>query len=74
MSLPVEVKDWTLRETAHLNGGSAWFGYEHTCVQHPRLKRHTRCDKKLRTCSHTWSVDGVMFETLEAAVTALGVS
>jgi hypothetical protein len=72
MSLPPEVKDWTLRETCHYNGGSAWFGYEHTCVQHPRLTRFMRCDKKTRTCATTWRVAGTDQPDLATAVQVLG--
>lgn len=49
---------WTMRESAHYNGGAAWFGYGHQCIQQPRLYRLDRYSRKDRSVTSTWSVDG----------------
>lgn len=58
MSAPGFPADWTMRETAHYNGGRDWFGYEYQCNQQPRLRRLDRYTRKDRSVASTWRVDG----------------
>jgi hypothetical protein len=74
MDIPEEAKDWTLREVAHINGGSAFFGYIHQCDQQPRLQRFDRYDRKARSVTSTWRVDGKDQPDLATAVAALAAN
>ena len=65
------ARAWTVHETAHINGGKAFFAYRYRCDQEPRLTLFKRYDRKLRTVSHTWQVDGVDQISFEVAVLAL---
>lgn len=47
----------TMREVAHYNGGTEWFGYLHRCNQHPRLTRMDKYIRKTRATESTWRVD-----------------
>lgn len=64
---------WTLRETTHFNGGQKFFAYEYTCVEEPRLTRYDHYDKKLRSSTSTWRVDGVDQLSFADAMATLGV-
>lgn len=50
---------WHLRETAHFNGGKAWFGYEYQCIEEPRLRRLDKYLRADRSVTSVWRVDGV---------------
>ena len=69
--MTLDISAWTMRETAHYNGGRAWFGYLYQCNQEPRLELFKRYDKKLRTGTATWRVDGVDQVSLDAAKAVL---
>lgn len=66
-----DLKSLAFKETTHYNGGKAWFGYDHRCVQLPSLTVHNHCDKKTRRCTQTWRVDGVDQPNLAAALVLL---
>jgi hypothetical protein len=55
----------------HLNGGAKFFGYIHRCVEHPRLTRRDIYDKKDKSVTSTWRVDGEDVADLAAAVERL---
>lgn len=58
-AVPVGIPSaWHIRETAHLNGGKEWFGYEHQCIEEPRLRRMDKYLRKDRSVVSTWRVDG----------------
>lgn len=63
--------DWTMRETAHLNGGKDWFGYKHQCIEQPRLSRLDRYLRKDRSVTSTWRVDGGDCASFEDALDQL---
>jgi hypothetical protein len=69
--MTIDIKTLTIREVAHYNGGKAFFAYGYECVQYPRLTLFKRFDKKLRTVTATWRVDGVDQASLEEAVEVL---
>lgn len=66
-----QVRQWTMREEIHHNGGREWFGYTHRCVEEPRLTRFDRYEKKTRSVTSTWRVDWIDRASLEDAVEAL---
>jgi hypothetical protein len=66
-----DVKGWTMRETAHYNGGKEWFGYGHQCIENPRLYRLDRYTRKDRSVTSTWSVDGEDCADLDEAIERL---
>lgn len=70
-AVTLDTTGWTMREVAHYNGGAAWFGYLYQCVQEPRLVLFKRYDKKTRTATATWRVDGNDQVNLDAAKAAL---
>lgn len=65
--------NWHVRQHAHLNGGAKFFGYIMRCVEQPRLSRFDRYDKKTRTSTSKWRVDGVEVADLGAAIAALNI-
>jgi hypothetical protein len=69
--MSIDITSLTIREVAHYNGGKAFFAYGYECVQHPRLTLFKRFDRKLKTVTNTWRVDGADQASLEAAVAAL---
>ena len=69
----IDISALTVREVAHYNGGKAFFAYGYECVQHPRLTLFKRFDRKLKTVTETWRVDGADHVSLESAVAALEV-
>ncbi|PYY71221.1 hypothetical protein CRX42_07335 [Pseudomonas jessenii] len=70
--MSIDISTLTIREVAHYNGGKAFFAYGYECVQHPRLTLFKRFDRKLKTVTNTWRVDGADQASLEAAVATLG--
>lgn len=72
--MTIDISALTVREVAHYNGGKAFFAYGYECVQHPRLTLFKRFDRKLKTVTHTWRVDGVDQVSLESAVAVLEVA
>ena len=66
-----DTKGWHLREEAHHNGGEAFFAYSHRCIEQPRLVRYDRYERKGRSVTSTWRVDGVDHPSLASAVEAL---
>lgn len=66
-----ELAKWKMRESAHLNGGRAWFGYEYQCLEQPRLRRLDRYTRANRSVASTWLVDGVDCESLDDALERL---
>lgn len=66
-----DTKSWHLREEAHYNGGEAFFAYSHRCIEQPRLVRYDRYERKGRSVTSTWKVDGIDQPSLAAAVEAL---
>ena len=70
--MTIDISALTIREVAHYNGGKAFFAYGYECIQHPRLTLFRRFDKKPKTVTNTWRVDGADQASLEAAVAALG--
>lgn len=65
---------WTMRETAHYNGGSEWFGYKYQCIQQPRLSRKDRYTRKDRAVTSKWLVDGEECASFEEALDRLSVA
>lgn len=61
----------TLRETMHINGGAAWFGYGLECNEHPRLSRIDRYDRKTKAVTVQWQVDGEDVASLDEAAVKL---
>lgn len=66
-----EHEAWTMRETAHYNGGKEWFGYKYQCIEQPRLSRKDRYTRKDRSVSSVWLVDGEECATFGAALEIL---
>lgn len=64
------LKGCKLRLSMHADGRGFFADY-HTCVEHPRLTRVTRYEKKTRSAAVSWHVDGLAFDSLEAAAAAL---
>lgn len=62
-----------LQQEAHFNGGAKWFGYGYRCVEHSRLYRLDRYDRKTRKVESEWSVDGQKVAGLAEAVLRLNV-
>ena len=69
--MSIDITSLTIREVAHYNGGKAFFAYGYEFVQHPRLTLFKRFDRKLKTVTNSWRVDGADQASLEAAVAAL---
>lgn len=66
-----DLKGCTMRETMHLNGGEAWFGYGYQCNEHPRLSRIDRYDRKTKAVTSVWQVDGDDVPSLDDAAARL---
>lgn len=62
---------WTFKEDTHYNGGKSWFGRGLTCVQEPRLSVIVRYDRKLKTVSQAWRVDGIDHVSFDIALAKL---
>lgn len=75
MTLTIDDADlWTMRQTAHYNGGKEWFGYGHQCNEQPRLYRLDRYKRKDRSVTSEWSVDGEECADLAEAISRLNTS
>lgn len=66
-----DARAWRMREAAHYNGGKVFFAYLHRCIEHPRLSRYDRYERKDRSVTSTWRTDGVDRSSLAEAVDAL---
>jgi hypothetical protein len=64
-------KTWHMTQVAHINGGPKWFGYKYMCVEQPRLYRLDRYERKARSVTSTFSVDGKDCANLTEAIAAL---
>ncbi|WP_339419009.1 hypothetical protein [Pseudomonas sp. RL_105y_Pfl1_103] len=72
--MSIDIGALTIRETAHYNGGKAFFAYGYECVQHPRLTLFKRFDRKTKQVTNTWRLDGEDQASLESAVQAMEAS
>jgi len=61
-----------MRQGAHYDG-RGFFAYDYRCVEYPRLKRHDRYEKKTRSVTSSWWVDGAQRASLDEAIAALNV-
>ncbi|MCK1669403.1 hypothetical protein [Bradyrhizobium sp. 153] len=62
------------RNGSHFNGGSAFFGYGHRCIDQPRLLVIDKFFKRTRTTQRSYMVDGTTpCATLADALAALSV-
>lgn len=62
------------RDAVHFNGGSAFFGYGHRCIDQPRLLVIDKFFKKTRSSERSYIVDGTTrCATLAEALAALSV-
>lgn len=65
-----DLRTCHMREAMH-GHGDGFFFYEHECIEHPRLRRFDRYDKKTRSVTSTWRVDGEDVADLAAAADRL---
>lgn len=68
----LDLKQCTMRQTMHLNGGSAWFGYVWVCNEHPRLQRVDKTDRRSKKTTVKYQVDGADVSSLDEAAERLG--
>ncbi|MFB6460488.1 hypothetical protein [Bradyrhizobium tunisiense] len=70
-----DFNGWRLsRNAAHFNGGSAFFGYGHRCIDQPRLLVIDKFFRATRTSQRSYMVDGTTpCATLTEALAALAV-
>ncbi len=68
---PFDLKQCTMRQTIHLNGGSDWFGWVYVCNEHPRLQRIDKCDRKTKRTTIKYQVDGVDVASIDEAAEKL---
>ncbi len=70
---PDMLRTATMRQDAHLNGGSVFFGYTYRCIQYPRLEKIVKYYKRDRSMKVTWRVDGAdpEYASAEEALPAL---
>ncbi len=61
-----------MRHVAHVDG-QGWHGNLSECVEHPRLRRLTRCFKRTGQTVVSLTVDEVPVADLDAAASALNV-
>ena len=71
MELPARMQGWTMRESKHINGGKKFFAYEFQCDQEPRLTRYDHYDRKTRSVTSTWRVDGIDQADMQSAINTL---
>ena len=67
----IDLKQCTMRETVHLNGGSEFFGYVLVCNEHPRLQRIDKCYRATKTTVIQYQVDGENVADLDEAAELL---
>lgn len=60
----------SFRKTAHYNGGTLFFAYGYTCVEHPEVTRFVRYDKRTNQVSEHWRFHGFEVASLLVAVEA----
>lgn len=65
------AESWTFKEDTHYNGGKVFFGRGLTCVREPRLSVMVRYDRKLKTVSQIWRVDGIDHTSFNTALAKL---
>lgn len=70
-----DFNSWRLNRNAmHFNGGSAFFGYGHRCIDQPRLLVIDKFFKRTRSTQRSYMVDGTTpCATLAEALAALSV-
>lgn len=66
-----DAKSWRMAEAVHYNGGKVFFAYLYRCVEQPRLSRYDYYERKTRSVTSTWRVDGRDQPSFEAAIEAL---
>lgn len=69
----LDLKQCTMRETIHLNGGREFFGYVMVCNEHPRLQRIDKCYRATKSTVSQYQVDGENVASLEDAAERLSV-
>lgn len=67
----LDLKQCTMRETIHLNGGSEFFGYVLVCNEHPRLQRIDKTDRRTKKTTIQYQVDGEDVASLDEAAERL---
>lgn len=73
MPITIEVlRQCHLQSTAHGHGTGGFF-YFYRCTEHPRLSRHDWYQRKDRSITSTWRVDGEDVKSLAEAVEKLNV-
>lgn len=68
-----DLKQCTMRETAHLNGGAEFFGCVLVCNEQPRLQRIDKHFRKTKTTTFQYQVDGENVASLDEAAERLSV-
>lgn len=69
----LDLKQCTMRETVHLNGGAKFFGYVLVCNEHPRLQRIDKHYRSTKTTEIQYQVDGENVASLDEAAERLSV-
>jgi len=69
----LDLKQCTMRETIHLNGGREFFGYVLVCNENPRLQRVDKCYRATKTTVIQYRVDGEDVADLDEAAVKLSV-
>lgn len=65
-----ELRSCTMTLQLHMRG-SGFSLLVRQCDQHPRLQQRVSTDKKAKTTTRHWIVDGEEFTTIEAALVRL---
>lgn len=70
-----DFNNWRFdRDAVRFNGGSAFFGHGHRCIDQPRLLVIDKFFKRTRTSQRSYMVDGTTpCATLAEALTALAI-
>lgn len=68
-----DLRQCTMVQTTHLNGGREFFGYVFACVEHPRLQRMDKYWRKTRTMTIEYRVDGIAVTSLDEAAERLNL-
>lgn len=67
----LDLKQCTMREIGHLNGGPVFYGYIFQCREHPRLQRVDKTYRKTKKTEIRYRVDGEPVASLEEAAERL---
>lgn len=67
----LDLKQCTMRETVHLNGGKEFFGYVLVCNEHPRLQRVDKCYRATKKTVIQYQIDGQDVADLDEAAERL---